>query len=142
MSKGYIEGANCYWQCGTPFAAENAITINPTDKKEIESMKHTMEEKKAKAKAERKAKKAEKKANGGLENGTKRKLKDATDLPPAKKITTIAPSSATAAVVNKVKEELQARNKQQKSSAIQSIYRKKGEEKKQTYLSAGTFTRY
>jgi hypothetical protein len=104
-------------------------------------MKLAMEEKKAIAKAERKAKKAEKKANG-IENGsTKRKVKDNTELPPAKKIN-LAPSSATAAVVNKVKEELEARNKQQKSSAIQSIYRKKGEEKKQTYLSAGTFNRY
>ncbi|CAO3687982.1 unnamed protein product [Umbelopsis vinacea] len=140
-----VPGSECL-TCGTPFTAENVITINPTDKKEIETMKHNMEEKKVKAKAERKAKKAEKKAingSGDLENGTKRKLKDVTDLPAAKKMTTmIAPSSATAAVVNKVKEELEARNKQQKSSAaIQSIYRKKGEEKKQTYLSTGTFTR-
>ncbi|KAH8550749.1 Rtf2 RING-finger-domain-containing protein [Umbelopsis sp. PMI_123] len=135
-----VPGSECL-TCGTAFTAENIITINPTDKKEIEAMKLAMEEKKAIAKAERKAKKAEKKANG-IENGsTKRKVKDNTELPPAKKIN-LAPSSATAAVVNKVKEELEARNKQQKSSAIQSIYRKKGEEKKQTYLSAGTFNRY
>ncbi|CAM0136674.1 unnamed protein product [Umbelopsis sp. WA50703] len=127
-----VPGSECL-TCGTPFTPDNVITINPTDKKDIEAMKIAMEEKKAKAKAERKAKKAEKKANG-VENGIKRKPKESPVGIPAPKKINMAPTSATAAVVNKVKEELQARNKQ-KSSAVQSIYRKHGEEKKQTYLS-------
>ncbi|KAM3584674.1 Protein RTF2 [Umbelopsis sp. WA50703] len=134
-----VPGSECL-TCGTPFTPDNVITINPTDKKDIEAMKIAMEEKKAKAKAERKAKKAEKKANG-VENGIKRKPKESPVGIPAPKKINMAPTSATAAVVNKVKEELQARNKQ-KSSAVQSIYRKHGEEKKQTYLSTGTFNRY
>lgn len=115
--------------------------MNP-NKDELEVMKRNMEEKKAKAKAERKAKKAEIKKNGNSE-GLEKKRKRAADISNKsnKKVSTISTSGATAAVMDKVAQDL-AGKKKPISSALKSIFEPKTKTNNGNYLTKGTFNRY
>ena len=128
-------------QCGKPFEISNIITMNP-NKDELEVMKRNMEEKKAKAKAERKAKKAEIKKNGNSE-GLEKKRKRATETSNKsnKKVSNISTSGATAAVMDKVAQDL-AGKKKPISSALKSIFEPKTKANNGNYLTKGTFNRY
>lgn len=100
-----------------------------------------MEEKKAKAKAERKAKKAENKKNGILPDKKRKRDSNSPDKA-AKKASTIQ-SSAAAAVMDKVSQELAERKKNTAvSSAVKSIYGSKNKKENGNYLTKGTFNRY
>lgn len=100
-----------------------------------------MEEKKAKAKAERKAKKAENKKNGGTQEKKRKRESDTSDIP-IKKTSSIQ-SSAAAAVMGKVAQELAEKQKKNTlSSAVKSIYGSKEQKENGNYLTKGTFTRY
>ncbi|KAI8647458.1 Rtf2 RING-finger-domain-containing protein [Parasitella parasitica] len=126
--------------CGKPFESQNVIVINPT-KEEQEAMRKVMEEKKAKAKMERKAKKAESKKNG-VASEKKRKRESDSSEKPAKKASSIQ-SSAAAAVMGKVAQDLAEKKKNTPlSSAIQSIYGTKDKKETGNYLTKGTFNRY
>lgn len=126
--------------CGKAFENTNIIVINP-NKEEVESMKKVMEEKKAKAKAERKAKKAENKKNGGTQEKKRKRESDTSDIP-IKKTSSIQ-SSAAAAVMGKVAQELAEKQKKNTlSSAVKSIYGSKEQKENGNYLTKGTFTRY
>ncbi|KAI8882321.1 DUF602-domain-containing protein [Backusella circina FSU 941] len=134
-----VPGHECV-SCNKPYEASNVIVINP-NKEELETMKLALEEKKAKAKAEKKAKKAAKGVNG---ESNKRKRDQSASDKPAKKATTIS-SSAAAAVMDKVAQDLKEKKKPL-SSTIQSIYNnsndKNNPSSKGNYLTMGTFNRY
>lgn len=102
-----------------------------------------MEEKKAKAKAERKAKKAENKKNGIVsEKKRKRDDSNSPDKPTNKKVSSIQ-SSAAAAVMGKVAQELAEKKKNTPlSSAVKSIYGSKDKKETGNFLTKGTFNRY
>ncbi|KAG1049086.1 hypothetical protein G6F43_008569 [Rhizopus delemar] len=135
-----IPSKECF-NCGKSFENNNIITLNP-NKDELEVMKRNMEEKKAKAKAERKAKKAEIKKNGNSE-GLEKKRKRAADISNKsnKKVSTISASGATAAVMDKVAQDL-AGKKKPISSALKSIFEPKTKTNNGNYLTKGTFNRY
>lgn len=115
------------------------IVINP-NKDELEGMRKVMEEKKAKAKADRKAKKAEDKKNG-ITTEKKRKRSNSPDKS-VKKVSSIQ-SSAAAAVMDKVAQELAEKKKNTPvSSAVKSIYGDKNKKETGNYLTKGTFNRY
>ncbi|CAO3644386.1 unnamed protein product [Mucor hiemalis] len=126
--------------CGKAFENANIIVINP-NKDELEPMKKVLEEKKAKAKAERKAKKAENKKNGGTQDKKRKRESELSDMP-IKKTSSIQ-SSAAAAVMGKVAQELAEKQKKNTmSSAVKSIYGSKDQKENGNYLTKGTFTRY
>lgn len=102
-----------------------------------------MEEKKAKAKAERKAKKAENKKNGIVsEKKRKRNDSNSPDKPANKKVSSIQ-SSAAAAVMGKVAQELaEKKNNTSLSNAVKSIYGSKDKKETGNFLTKGTFNRY
>ncbi|KAI8071642.1 Rtf2 RING-finger-domain-containing protein [Gongronella butleri] len=121
--------------CGKPFDPSDIITINPTDKDEIEQMRIAMEERK-----KHKKKKNKRPANGDT-NGTavkKTKVAAAAHGP--------ASQSMASAVLDKVNKELAERHqKNAVSSNIQSLYSNKEKDKQKqngNYLTMGTFNRY
>ncbi|RUO96966.1 Rtf2 RING-finger-domain-containing protein [Jimgerdemannia flammicorona] len=151
-----VEGVGSKYMCGVAFKPENIIVINATRSEEIEGMKAVMEEKKARAKAEKKEKKKSKsnaKAAGKASNSAamtsslKRKA-DGDHPAPQKKISITTPSdirasTPTAAIVDRVTQELAEKQKKKEvSSAIKSIYKKGDENSRGNYLTKGTFTRY
>lgn len=104
-------------------------------------MRKVMEEKKAKAKADRKAKKAADKKNGVVSVEKKRKRSNSPDKS-AKRISSIQ-SSAAAAVMDKVAQELAEKKKNNPlSTAVKSIYGDKDKKETGNYLTKGTFNRY
>lgn len=114
--------------------------INPT-KEELDGMRKVMEEKRAKAKADRKSKKAEDKKNGVVSSEKKRKRSNSPDRS-VKKASSIQ-SSAAAAVMDKVAQELAEKNKKNPlSSVVKSIYGDKNKKETGNYLTKGTFNRY
>ncbi|GAA5811734.1 hypothetical protein MFLAVUS_005176 [Mucor flavus] len=125
--------------CGKPFDNSNIVVINP-NKDELEGIKKAMEEKKAKAKADKKSKKAEDKKNG-ITSEKKRKRSNSPDKA-VKKVSTIQ-SSAAAAVMDKVAQELAEKQKNNPlSSVVKSIYGDKNKKDTGNYLTKGTFNRY
>ena len=99
-------------------------------------MKKNLEEKKAKAKAERKAKKA---AKG--DGSEKKRKREEIEYKPVKKMATISTSGATAAVMDKVAQDL-AEKKKPASDALKSIFEPKNRVDNGNYLTKGTFNRY
>ncbi|KAI9261703.1 Rtf2 RING-finger-domain-containing protein [Sporodiniella umbellata] len=122
--------------CGKSFETNNVVIINPT-KEELETIKKQLEEKKAKEKAERKAKKAEGKKNG---EEKKRKKSNIPDKP-NKKVAMISSVGPTAAVMERVSQDL-SEKKKPLSNALKSIFEDKNKVDKGNYLTKGTFNRY
>lgn len=129
-----IPSKECF-SCGKPFESNDIVVINP-NKEELEAMKKNVEEKKAKAKAERKAKKA---AKG--DGSEKKRKREEIEYKPVKKMATISTSGATAAVMDKVAQDL-AEKKKPVSDALKSIFEPKNRVDNGNYLTKGTFNRY
>ncbi|KAI8328430.1 Rtf2 RING-finger-domain-containing protein [Chlamydoabsidia padenii] len=128
--------------CGNPFDNTNIITINPTNKEEIDTMIKAMESKKKKTSSS-----SSKKRN--REDGEKSKSKSKKNkkmaLDRSTKNNNISSTVAASAVMDKVSKELAERQKNKPvSNAIQSLYTNKdGSSKvKGNYLTMGTFNRY
>jgi len=119
-------------QCAKKFSPlEDIITLNPSPEEE-ENLHIIMDRRKAKEPT-KKSKKRKAGANG--------------DEPPTKKKETVKPSTnpnisaASKAVMNSLAEE-EAKRKASMSEAVKSLYESSGTQRKETFMTRGTFNRY